>query len=42
VKRNAAEYDAANEVSDTEADELLKFGRELSAMIQGRLNKSGY
>jgi len=42
VKRNAAEYDAANEVSDTEADELLEFASEYSAMIQGRLKKSGY
>jgi uncharacterized protein (UPF0332 family) len=42
VKRNAAEYDAANEVSDTEADELLDFASEFSDLIKGRLKKSGY
>jgi hypothetical protein len=31
VKRNAAEYDAANEASGTEADELIEFAKDLES-----------
>ena len=41
VKRNAAEYDAANEVSETEAAELLEFATEFAALVKTRLKKSG-
>jgi len=41
VKRNAAEYDAANEVSETEAAELLAFAVEFAALVKTRLRKSG-
>jgi uncharacterized protein (UPF0332 family) len=37
VKRNAAEYDAANEASETEASELVEFAKELQTMVRGFL-----
>jgi hypothetical protein len=33
TKRNASEYDAANEVSDTEARELLQFARDFEIVV---------
>jgi hypothetical protein len=40
AKRNAAEYDAANEVSDTECTELVEFAKEFRATVRAWLRKS--
>lgn len=41
VKRNAAEYDSANEASDVEAQELIKFTKEFETTVRGWLKKHG-
>ena len=40
VKRNAAEYDAANEASETEADELVEFSKEFQKTVKDWLRKN--
>ena len=40
AKRNAAEYDAANEASETECTELVGFAKELRATVRAWLRKS--
>lgn len=40
AKRNAAEYDAANEASETECAELIEFAKELRVTVRGWLRKS--
>ena len=40
AKRNAAEYDAANEASETECAELVKFSKEFRATVRAWLRKS--
>ena len=42
VKRNAAEYDAANEASETEAEELIEFAKEFKKTVRGWLKKKGF
>jgi uncharacterized protein (UPF0332 family) len=37
AKRNAAEYDAANEVSETEGEELIEFAREFKKAVRAWL-----
>jgi hypothetical protein len=39
VKRNAAEYDSANEASETEANELIEFSREFEKTVRTWLSK---
>lgn len=39
AKRNAAEYDAANEATETEVDELVAFAKELSKTVQTWLRR---
>lgn len=41
VKRNAAEYDAANEASETEAEELIDFAIEFQEIVKNWLKKKG-
>jgi hypothetical protein len=41
VKRNAAEYDAANEASDTEATELIRFAKELEGTVRSWCGETG-
>ncbi|MBI3555578.1 MAG: hypothetical protein HY074_04885 [Deltaproteobacteria bacterium] len=41
VKRNAAEYDSANEASETEAVELVEFAKEFRKTVEAWLKKSG-
>jgi len=40
AKRNAAEYDAANEASETECAELIEFANEFRATVRAWLRKS--
>ena len=40
AKRNAAEYDAANEASETECAELIEFAKEFRATVRAWLRKS--
>jgi uncharacterized protein (UPF0332 family) len=40
AKRNAAEYDAANEASETECAELVEFAKEFRATVRAWLRKS--
>lgn len=42
AKRNAAEYDSANEASETEADELVKFAEEFRATVAAWLKDKGF
>jgi len=42
AKRNAAEYDAANEASEVEADELVDFAKEFEKTVRAWLKKKGY
>ena len=37
VKRNASEYDSANEASDGEANELIEFAKQLEKTVRERL-----
>jgi hypothetical protein len=41
-KRNAAEYDAANAASESEADELLDFAKEFERRTRRWLRDRGY
>jgi hypothetical protein len=41
AKRNAAEYDAANEASETECAELIEFAKEFRTTVLAWLRKSG-
>jgi uncharacterized protein (UPF0332 family) len=40
AKRNAAEYDAANEASETECAELIEFAKEFRETVRAWLRKS--
>ena len=40
AKRNAAEYDAANEASETECAELIEFAKNFRATVRAWLRKS--
>lgn len=40
AKRNAAEYDAANEASETECAELIEFAKQLRAAVRAWLRRS--
>ena len=40
AKRNAAEYDAANEASETECAELVEFAKEFRGAVRAWLRKS--
>jgi len=42
VKRNAAEYDSANEASETEAKELVEFALEFQRTVRKWLKKNGW
>jgi uncharacterized protein (UPF0332 family) len=42
VKRNAAEYDSANEASDAETQELVGFAKEFKKVVLIWLKKRGY
>jgi hypothetical protein len=42
VKRNAAEYDAANESSETECVELIEFAKEFRATVRAWLRSSAF
>ena len=42
VKRNAAEYDSANEASNTEALELIEFAKDFRETVRKWLNKNGW
>lgn len=42
AKRNAAEYDAANEASDQEAADLITFAKEFEKTVRVWLKKKGY
>jgi uncharacterized protein (UPF0332 family) len=39
AKRNAAEYDAASEASETECAELIEFAKQFRATVRARLRK---
>ena len=39
-KRNAAEYDAANEISETEANELIEFTKEFQNTVRQWVQKN--
>jgi hypothetical protein len=40
AKRNAAEYDAANEASETECTELIEFAKKFRTTVRAWLRKS--
>ncbi|MEK6578998.1 MAG: hypothetical protein AABZ55_07205 [Bdellovibrionota bacterium] len=40
VKRNASEYDSANEASETEANELIKFSKDFENTVRTWLKKN--
>ena len=42
AKRNAAEYDAANEASETECAELIEFAEELRDTVRAWLRESNF
>ena len=42
AKRNAAEYDAANEASETEAAELIRFAKEFGNTVRSWLQRNGW
>jgi uncharacterized protein (UPF0332 family) len=42
AKRNAAEYDAANEATETEATELIRFATEFENTVRAWLQRNGW
>lgn len=42
AKRNAAEYDAANEASETEANELVEFAKDFQNTVREWLKGNGF